>query len=366
MQIRPVTENDYPGVQALHRAVGWPERSLAGWRRLHDNPARQAIGAPAGWVADGPDGQIAAHAGNLVQRFHKGEQTFYGASGFSIIVSPAARGVSRKIIQAFLQQDGLFAAYTFNANGRSQPLYARQGLKPWPDATHALKLSWPVAPFTLAMGRALKGLHRLFPDRVSALPEQLMNDRLGRPPVFDPPRRVTLLTDFRDESRWADFWRALNSGSRILSDRSPEALRWRLEDPDLTLPPLILGHTRGDVIFGYAMAIMAKGNIIEPPVLEIIDLEALDDDDEAIPTLMQALIQAARAMGAAKVRLQMVSPRMLGRLGRFARSARREGGWGHCHVWFAGDAPDSTLWSPTPYDGDYAICLRPVPLTGRT
>ena len=28
---------------------------------------------------------------------------------------------------------------------------------------------------------------------------------------------------------------------------------------------------------------------------------------------------------------------------------------------FAPDGPDPALWSPTPYDGDYAMCLRPLP-----
>ncbi|MDP1777876.1 MAG: N-acetyltransferase, partial [Brevundimonas sp.] len=106
---------------------------------------------------------------------------------------------------------------------------------------------------------------------------------------------------------------------------------------------------------------MAKSNILEPPVLEILDLEALADDAEAIPALMKGLRGAAEQMGAAKLRIQMVSPRMLERLGDLSRRARREGGWGHCHVRFAPGGPDQTLWSPTPYDGDYAMCLRPVP-----
>ena len=32
---------------------------------------------------------------------------------------------------------------------------------------------------------------------------------------------------------------------------------------------------------------------------------------------------------------------------------------------FAEGAPDPALWSPTPYDGDYAACLRPLPLQDR-
>ena len=52
------------------------------------------------------------------------------------------------------------------------------------------------------------------------------------------------------------------------------------------------------------MAMMAKANTLEAPVLEILDLEALDGEVEAIPTLMNGLIAAARQMGTAKVRLQ--------------------------------------------------------------
>ena len=72
MTPREIIEGDYPGVQALHRSVGWPERSLAGWRWLHSNPARLDIGAPAGWIVDGPDGEPAAPVGNLIQRFRLG------------------------------------------------------------------------------------------------------------------------------------------------------------------------------------------------------------------------------------------------------------------------------------------------------
>ena len=79
-------------------------------------------------------------------------------------------------------------------------------------------------------------------------------------------------------------------------------------------------------------------------------------------TLLEALKDSARRMGAAKLRIQMVSPRLLERLGDHVRRARREGGWGHCHARFAPGGPDPALWSPTPYDGDYAMCLRPVPV----
>ena len=267
MVLRELTEADYPAIQALHRSVGWPQRSLAGWRWLHANPARHEIGAPAGWVVEGPDGSPAAHIGNLVQRYRLGDAALHGANGFSIIASPAARGASRLLLDAFAGQAGVFAAWTFNANTRSQPLYARHGMTAWPATTHALKLKWPVDRIALAAGRVLREMIRLAPGLASGLGEQLMNDRLGAVPRLDLPPGVAVLSDFRDRSRYAEFWEALGGEGRLLADRSPETIRWRLSDPDLTAPPLILAFNRGRDITGYAMAMMAKNNIVEAPVL---------------------------------------------------------------------------------------------------
>ena len=363
---RELTPDDYPAVQALHRLAGWPVRSAAGWRWLYDNPARLEAKAAAGWVTDGPDGQPAAHVGNLVQRFWLGDQVLYGATGCSVIAAPGARGASRVLLEAFSRQPGMFATWVFNANRRSQPLYHRHGMVAWPEQTHALKLSWILSPLPLLAGRALRAAGRIAPHTIAALDEPLLNARLGRTPRVTFPTGVSLLTELADDSPFARFWKTLQNEGRLLADRSPAMLRWRLADPDITIPPLLLAHRRDGAVTGYAMAQMAKGNRLEPPVLEIIDLEALADDSEAIPTLMDGLKLAARAMGAAKLRLQTVTPQGLSRLGRHANVTRREGGWGHCHVRFAQGAPDPALWSPTPYDGDYAACLRPLPLQNRS
>ncbi len=136
-------------------------------------------------------------------------------------------------------------------------------------------------------------------------------------------------------------------------------MRWRLADPDVSRRPLLLGRLEDGRLTGTAMAMTAKTSIIDPPSLEIIDLQALAGSD-AIPLLARTLIRNARGMGAAKVRLQALTPDLLSRLGDLARSARREGGWGHGHAAFSDDAP-AALWRPTPLDGDYLVCNRPVP-----
>lgn len=360
--VRPIDDADFEAVNALHGSVGWPRRSLAGWRWLKDNPAGIESGAPSGWLLEAPDGRPSGHTGNFVQRFHRGGDILYGATGYSIIVAPHARGHSRPLLRAFSTQAGMVALYTFNANPRSAPLYKRHGLTAWPLTTHDVKLSWRIDTLACAGGRLWREIDRRAPHLIDPARERLLNPRLGGPAALDLARGVSLLSDLDDRSRFGDFWTALRAEGRLIADRSPATLRWRLADPDLTLRPLLLAYNRGKAITGYAMAVVAKGNPIEPPMLEVIDLIGLKDEPRAIPALMQTLLRNARSLGAAKVRIQVVNEDMIRRLGPLAASARREGGWGHCHARFAPDAEGIETWTPTPFDADYGICLRPAPV----
>lgn len=362
MPVRPIRQSDYPGLNRLHRQVGWPERSQAGWRWLEDNPARRDIDAPLGWVVTDHDDEPAAMLGNLIHRFHKDGRSLYGATGFSIIVPSDRKGASRPLIKAFLAQPDLFARYTLNANSRSAPLYGLFGLRPGPMETHALKLSWVVEPLACLKGRLLRHLWGgVSAQTARGLGEQLMNPRLFEPMRLALPKDVVRLSDVGKASAYADFWRARADEGRLLADRSPEILAWRLSDPDQTLPPILLGLMRGGRLVGTALALMNKTNVIEAPCLDIIDLAALETAPEAVEILAGALITNARALGAAKVRLQVATPALLDQLGDLTPRARREGGWGHCHALIEHPAL-AREWSPTPYDGDYAVCARPVPV----
>lgn len=367
MAVRPIRPSDHAALNRLHRSVGWPERSNAGWRWLADNPAAREIGAPAGWVVADDLDEPAAMLGNFVQRFHLGSRRLHGATGFSIIVPEARKGASRVLIRAFLAQPDLFARYTLNANARSAPLYGLFGLKQWPEETHSLKLSWIVDRATCLRGRLLRRIWGgISAERAVRLGERLMNRRLFQPRPLALPADVVAVRDLSDRSAYGDFWRALTREDRLLADRSPAMMRWRMADPDQTLAPVMLASMRQGRIVGVALAMMTKTSLIEPPCLDIVDLIALKDAPGAIPTLTACLIRNARGLGAAKVRLQAVTPAMLEALGELGRRARREGGWGHCHA-LIDDPALAAAWAPTPFDGDYGVCARhlPAPKTAR-
>lgn len=379
MSLRPFQSDDYAAVNALHHDVWWPERTTAGWDWLASNPARLDIDAPPGWVvegkdSDGQDVRAAAFMGNMVQRVWKDDQLHHVATGFSVIVPPTMRGKSRQLIRAVLNQPNISAGYTLNANSRSAPLYSRHGMAAWPARTHDLKLSWVIDPIDCLHGRFLREAVKRAPHLTDPYRERFL--RSGRPSLADRalgralgrarpmryPSQVSTLIDLTDGSAYGDFWQALKAEGRVVADRSPEILRWRTCDPDQTEPPVMLTYTRDGAVTGFAMAILAKATPIDPVVLEILDLVALQDEPHAIPALMRGLADLARARGAAKVRLQVVNEELKRRLGPWALAARREGGWGHGHIRFSAGGEGLQTWSPTPFDGDHAFCQRPPPV----
>ncbi|QYF86256.1 GNAT family N-acetyltransferase [Brevundimonas sp. PAMC22021] len=360
MIVREVRADDYPALNRLHASVGWPQRSMDGWRWLADNPARREIDAPEGWVIVDAGDRPCAMLGNLIQRFVLDGRRLHGATGFSIIVPPQHKGASRPLIQAFLDQPGVFAHYTLNANARSAALYGRLGMRPWPEQTHALILSWTIDPIACFRGRLLRRAYgQTSAEAAEQIGERLMNPRLLQPEHLRLPRDVVEISDVSEGSPYGEFWRALSRQGALVADRGAEMMRWRLADPDLPHRPLLLGRIEDGRLTGTALAMTAKTSIIDPPSLEIIDLQALAGAD-AIPLLTRTLIRNARALGAAKVRLQALTPELLQTLGRVGRAARREGGWGHGHAAFREESL-APLWRPTPLDGDYLVCNRPVP-----
>ena len=363
MPIRPFTSEDAQALAALHRSVGWSARSAAGWRWLGEDPARQRLGAPLGWIAEDDQGEPLACLGNFIQTFRLGDQTLHAGTGHSIIVSPKGRGLAPRLIRTLMDQKGLFAFYTFNANPQAAVLYRRHRIRPWPEPTHAIKLAWPLKRWPRVVSRML----RLADDRSPQM-LGLVLDRIPEPLTPDPkavrardlPENVTMLEAPWDMPAWDTYWRAGVAGGRLLADRSPEILRHRLSNPDRTSPPVLLAAVEGETIVGHAWAELAKSSVIDPPVLEIVDLMALEGATGAMDRLMSALMVAARQLDAAKLRLHLVSPHLLDQLGPWADRARREGGWGHAHARFEPGAPDPDLWQPTPYDADYGFCLRPA------
>ncbi|HEV2083142.1 MAG TPA: N-acetyltransferase [Brevundimonas sp.] len=340
---RPHDPDEVALVAGLHAGVGWPVRTFAGWRWLAANPA--AGEAPVAWVAVDGDDRPVGVLGNLRLRCVGAGQALTGATGYSVVTAEHGRGSGTRLVRTFVQQDEVFAVWTFNANPAGAPLYGRLGMAPWPGTTHALKLAWIVDPVACAMGRALRlAAHD---RRVSdLLGERLVSRRLdGDWHAVGADGGVEALVDFGPGSAWDAYRLRLAREMRLRPDRSPEVMAWRDADPQATWPAVTLGRFEGRELVAHARARLAKGNSLEVTALEILDLDWVEGHDRHVPELVAALFDMARSRGVAKLRLQVVSGRVLAALGSWGERARREGGWGHCKLRWT-DAPPGSAVGP--------------------
>lgn len=366
-RIRPFELRDSAAVKDLCDWAWWFKRSPEGWRWLTAGApgAPHDATAPAGWVCESASGEVRGFLGNFLQRFDYRGETFLGASLHTLLVHPDVRGASRDLLRRFAGQEAAFVRYTFNANDRSAPIYRHFDMHPWPRELSRVKYLWRTDWPGVVTERALRWVHGLSADAASrGRGERFETERVWTGGFGRCEPGVTPMPVGGIDARFDRLWDRLRADGRLLAWRDAETLRWRCADPDLTREPLLLAYHEDGELAGYLLAFFSKGSEVERPALEIIDVVATAAvEARAVPALIRSLLGSARGLGAARVRLPFVSPRLDALLGDFA-AARRVYGYDHCHLrWIGPGGPDFLdAWYATPFDGDYSFCLRPPPL----
>lgn len=347
--LREVRPTDWQALNDLHRWAWFPERSEQGWAWLH----QFGRGAP-GWVLEDEHG-VCGHLGNIRLDYSAGNADLSAAVGYSLIVLPRAKGGSRPLLEAFRSQPGLFATSILNGNARSAPIYARNGLVPFPQDWADAKIIWPLAPFTILSERLARSVYR------HRRPARELFAGSGRLQTNHGQRHLAALDPWRDAAAIDRFGEELRQSGRLLAIRSAQAFQDRFSDPDATVPPALFGCRKDGHLVALAFAQVGKMSECEAAILDIIDLVWLEPDGRVPAECLLAEMRAhGRRIGASRLRLSILNEETV----LIARSLpggfiRRN--YVHAHASFAAVAVDHSLWAPTPYDGDFGFFLRPSP-----
>ncbi len=363
--IRPVEPRDLAQINTLLDRVWFPRKSAAGFDWLiRQNPGQS--GLPAGWVVQDRSGHVSAFLGNFVQKAWRAGHPHLIASGHSFVAAPDQGGRALSLLRTFLRQDAPVLLSGMNANPVSARIYTAMKLAVYPESG-SLKLSWITNPALVALGALSWRAHELAGGQhMRRIPD------IARPaPDIDAillrhTEDVQRITSPATHTGLAVFDAQLRAGPRLFAERSPEALAWRLADPDQAVPPILLAYPQSGPIRGLALFQFNKPSEAEPPYLDIIDLVTLDPDDGvAVQVLLHAGLALARHGRAARLRLAMVTPTLLCQLGPLAQSARQSTSETP-HAFYKANpnmpAPVSDTWQPLPYDGDNGPSLRPLPI----
>lgn len=347
--LREVLPADWQSLNELHRWAWFPERSKSGWEWVH----RFGQGHP-GWVLEDDEG-VCGYLGNIRQDYALLDAGLIGATGYSLIVLPRAKGGSRSLLDAFRNQPGVFATSIFNSNARAAPIYSREGFAAFPRDWANAKIVWPLAPMTILSERVVRSLYRN-----SRPSRELFSIVRGRPPGR-AAAGLSVLDPWADAEAINLFHEALRHAGSLIADRSTRALQDRFSDPDRTARPMLYGWSEGDGLSAMALGQLGKMSECEAPILDIIDLVWLEPHGAAAAAaLLVHLKTEGRRAGASRMRLSLLNHATAEMALRVPGAVvRRRHVHGHASL-VPGVDPDLG-WAPTPFDGDFGFCLRPPP-----
>ena len=341
---------DWKALNDLHRWAWFPERSEAGWKWVHGF----GRGYP-GWVLEDGDG-VCGYLGNLRQDYSLVDACLVGATGYSLIVLPRAKGGSRLLLEAFRNQPDVFATSIFNSNARAAPIYFREGFTAFPLHWANTKIVWPLAPMTILSERLVRTLYRSRrPSR------ELFCGGRERSPVRGAAG-LSALDPWTDAAAINRFNAELRQEGSLRADRSARALQDRFSDPDRTDQPMLYGWSEGDRLSALAFGQLGKMSEYEAPILDIIDLVWLEPHGvPAATALLFELKGEGRRAGASRLRLPLVNDATAEVAFKVPGSIVRRHHT-HGHASFVMNGGIERQWAPTPFDGDFGFCLRPPPV----
>lgn len=356
--LRPAGTGDHRGISALLKSAGLPLRSQRGIGWLfRDNPGQSDV--PPGWVVEDRDGEITAFVGNFVQRAWLNGRACLTASAHSFASAEGEPDQTLRLLREFVNQEGAALLNGLNTPAESAWIYDVLGYPSYPD-TGNLKLSWPVSGAS-APAAWLKRLAPFLPERAMRLPA--VGDAIAA-----SGQDVSQIVVPLGNARLAAFDEALRGGARLFAERSPEVLHWRVTDPDAGVPPVLMAYPANGAIRGLALFQFNKPSRAGGPQLDIIDLVTLDPKDrEAVQALLQTGLHLAREGGAARMRLGLVTPPLMGLIGPMLDSAQKDvGAAAHAYYRFNVDMPEplARYWQPLPFDADHGVTLRAMPVRG--
>ncbi|HEY0102005.1 MAG TPA: hypothetical protein VGB60_00895 [Brevundimonas sp.] len=348
--LRQVVAGDWTSLNDLHRWAWFPQRSERGWQWLHSF----GQGYP-GWVLEDEQG-VCGYLGNIRQNYTLANARFQAATGYSLIVLPRAKGGSKALLDAFRSQPGVFATSIFNGNDRSAAIYEREGFSPFPEAWANAKIVWPLAPMTILSERVAR---LQFRDR---RPPRELFCASTRPSVPSRMEPLVALDPWLEADSIELFHEELCRSQTVVADRSAAALQRRFSDPDQTVAPVLFGWKESGRLSAIALGQTGKLTERDAPILDVIDIAWIGPDGRsAAVTLLSHLKTLGRRSGASRMRLSLVNNATAAVAGSVpGRLVRRR----HVHAYaHYSDAHSPTeLWRPTPYDGDFAFCLRAPPV----
>jgi hypothetical protein len=336
--------------------------SPANWKRLwNSNPAVEKSGhQPIGWVLEA-EGDIVGYIGSIPLRCFYGKTRLKVSATHGLVVQPEYRAYTGVLVSAYVRQKGVDLLVSTSAGEPAGKLFELFKGQLLPQADYNTALFWvlnahgfvAMVQKKLRLNCPLANIGKHIGAELLRV-EQLIRRRYPRARFQRCEIRELSPSAIGDD--FDEFWRnKLAKSSRLMADRSAEALRWHFDIPGDQRRPVVLRCDYNGRLVGYAIVVT---NVVEGMrKTSLVDMLVEDEESHVAPELLIAAIKYARRTSHDVFEL-VGFPNSIRRLCLAWNPYTRK----HSSYFFK--AADRSLhtalgsadaWYATPYDGDATL-----------
>lgn len=298
-RIRPITLDDAEALYAIRSRNGLGQFDPAEWRKwCLSCPFRDHFeSVPLGWILES-DGVGVGSFSNVHMLYDFNGKLLRAAIGEAWAVDPEYRNSSLKLYYASFRQPGVdLLIYASPTEGVAR-LHTAMKVDHIPSPDYDIPILWPLHHHAFATAalrqRAIPAADALaWPLGAGLRIADWMRSR-GR---ARPSGRVRRIERFDD--RFDSLWQKIRSGPpRLRAVRTSAVLQWRFQKDLNKQSATLLIRERGGELDGYAILLHNFRGHTGLKACDLGDLQAIDDDPEALKDLLLSALHVARDEGA--------------------------------------------------------------------
>jgi len=310
VRIRPATLADTQAIGQVQKRNGMGDLDPVAWRSRWEAfpfvPEFRDI--PIGWVLETAQGAVVGVLENVHSRFEFGGRPIKGVVAAGWAVDPEFRSNALTLMTTFLRQKGVDLSLIVSASPTTERLLTAMKIARIPVPDYGSPCFWAVNNRAFAKAalirRSIPGAALLaWPAGLALFASSLFRGS-GRGRETSAVRR---LPGF--DERFDGLWQSLNSGAtRLRAVRTKAALEWRFRTELRHGGAAILAAEQEGMLLGYAVIVRRDGADLGMQVIDVVDIQAINDDPVTMRDLFLASIRIARQESADAVKFMSGTP----------------------------------------------------------
>ena len=365
--LREAVFEDMTGVQALKRAVGFPDDLTEDWDWLwRSNPSwNTSSQKPSiGWVLE-IDGRIVGYLASVPSLVRYNEKSLLAATASGYAVDRAFRGHSLRLAAAFFNQAGIDIFINTTATEASGKIFQLFNAIPVPQENYGTVLFWVLRPrgFINATLRSIN-----FPPPIAKLASGLFSFLLWsdirirrkappkkpRKPAHDLSVHQVDVADLGDEID--ELWsRKIQTEQKLMSYRTADVLRWHFAK---TKAKVLYCDFEGKLA-GYAVVTREDLPDIGLSRSKIVDIIVEEDEPEILDQLLSSAYLHAKADGSHVLEAVGFPTAIRHRMHHARPYSRKLRHWPYFYLAvdpsLHAELQEQHAWYACPFDGDASL-----------